>query len=545
MNEQERAYPPVPIGVSGGAGGQVARTEDMRLAARALEEAAVEVTYAKDYVEQAERVASHALPDAVDGVRERVAEAYWATQDAHTAAGGFREVSRELDDTAARLAEVAREFEEAEAAAYQGLSMWTRVSRGLFDWAQISLWTHRTVLGTVAKLSPLDWISRARGGEGLSAALMPDEGPRVTGLVNGATVAAVAGLLDRNYGWAGNAYENVLLLLSRSTAFLEWWAREPNYTGVNRVGDQEGIPQPRGVADLLQNVSDTAQLDHGGVTIDTIKHPDGTVSHIVNIPGTDDHSLSGASVRDWNSNLNVTDNNASDAAQMVRDAIEAAGIGPDEAIMLQGHSQGGGVAAYLAASALQGEYTISHVVAYGAAPDRMPILEDVQYLNLVTTQDVTPGADGRRPPDLPNVTTVEADLLSAEDPAVAAQGATLAGAHSFDAHLAAANSFDESSHASIKAWKESASGFLGEGEMSSQHFAPTFEERAPLMGGNSTAHVDPQGCQQQPLFGPGRGPHGPGIPSQGYKPALPDWLNPKSPAIPDVRELVGSSAGGA
>lgn len=81
--------------------------------------------------------------------------------------------------------------------------------------------------------------------------------------------------------------------------------------------------------------------------------------------------------------------------------------------------------------------------------------------------------------------------------------------------------------------------------MSSQHFAPTFEERAPLMGGNSTAHVDPQGCQQQPLFGPGRGPHGPGIPSQGYKPALPDWLNPKSPAIPDVRELVGSSAGGA
>lgn len=550
VSSQEESYPLPQLKVTGGVGGQVARTEDLELAARTLEEAAGEVHYARQYVAQAEMYADRAAPQAIEGVRSQVIAARSVAYDARVAVGGFNDIERELEDVAARLASVAREFEEAEAAAYQGVSTLAQVGRGLRDALGISMWAQRLVTGTAVRLTPMDWVLRRCGCDGPSDVILPSGLPRITGLLNGATAAGLAGALDRHYGVAGNPYEHVLWLLSRGTGFLERWAGEPNYVGVTQVGQPQALTQPQGVADLVHNLAGTAQLDHGGVTIDTIVHPDGSKSHIVNVPGTNEGPFStGSSVRDWNSNFHLTGGESSDAAQMVRDAIEAAGIGPDEPIMLQGHSQGGGVGVYLAASDLAAEYDISHVVTYGSAPDRLPILDDVEYLNLVTTPDPTPGGDGKTPPDLPNVTTLEIDLQSAENPAIAAMAGTVGQAHSLAAYATAAQSADASTHPSVEAWREGASDFFGDGEVSRQQFAPNFED--PTV----TPDAQPATPANEP-FGPPSSTYKPGA-GQELREALLDdgdptwsrllepgkhpprdvldWMNPNVGGVPPVR----------
>ena len=467
-------YPNPPISVTGGRAGHRAVTDDLERAAGVLKEAADELHLAGGQMGHAHGLALDAASAAIAEVRPSVLEAQYAVHDTQFGVGGFNTVADELAAVSGSIKEVARAYERAEAAAYQGVSQWTRVGRGFSDWVGLSIWSQRAALAAAMRTSPADWLLRRGGGKGFSGAVGPDGMPRVTGLLNGQTAAGLGGLLDSSHTAFGTTYESVLWLLARSTSVLERWFGEPRYVGVAEGPTWDSIAQPQGVADLVAGIGDAAVLEHGGITIDTIEHPDGTVSRIVNIPGTNDTTMSDKSVRDWNSNFRGTGNNPSDAAQMVRDAIEASGIGPDEPIMLQGHSQGGGVAAQLAVE-LADDYTITHVVTYGAATDRVGVLPDVEYLNLVTTQDSTPGGDAKTPPDLPNVTNVELDLESAPDPDLVKAGATVSEAHSLGSYHAAARTIDASDHLSLGAWREGASDFFGNGQMSRQEFKPTFE----------------------------------------------------------------------
>lgn len=475
VSGEQQCYPLLELRVTGGVGGQFARTEDLELAARTLAEASGEVIYAGEYLRNAEHHADRAIPMAVEGVRSQVIEAHRALFDARVAVGGFDEIALELDDVSARLSAVARHFEQAESRAYQGVSRWTQVGRGLADWVGLGVWSQRVALGTMLRTSPLDWAMRLAGGEGIARSIRPVRLPRTTGLLNGATATTVAGALDNTYGAFGSAYDNVLWLLSRGTSFLEAWAGEPKYVGAESVGEATSVPQARGVADLVQDISDTAELGHSAVVIDTITHPDGSVSHVIHVPGTNDVTFSHASIRDWNSNFLLTDAELADAARMVRDAMQQAGIGPNDSIMISGHSQGGAVAAFVAAD-LADDYSITHVASYGSATDRIRVLENVQYLHVETGPDLVAAGDAKTPPDLPNVTRVEADLLGAANPELAALGGEAGAAHSLDAYHAVGQSIDASTDSSIQAWRDGAKDFFGDGDVTRQEFQPIFEE---------------------------------------------------------------------
>ena len=476
MTGSENDYPLLEIKVSGGTAGEFALTEDLERAAWALERTGHEVEAAVYYMQRAEMTAAEAIPHAIAEVRPQVIEAQSTIYKALVQVGGFDGMADEMQDISGRIAAVGKAYEEAEANAYQGVSGWTQLGRGLSDFAALSLWGNRMVLGTVWRFMPVDAMSRIGGWEGISSWIRPDSFPRTTGLVNRSTTQALGQVLDVNGALPYSPYDGMLWTLGRGTSILESMAGEPNYLNVYPVLGVEHRPQARGVADLVQGIIDTPYGDHGGVTIDTITHEDGTVSHVVNIPGTRDTTLSDPSPNDWNSNFYVTGNEDSDAAKMVRDAMAAADIGPDDAVMLSGHSQGGGVAAYNVASEFADDYNITHVVAFGAAPDRIDVVGDIEYLQVMTAQDITASGDAMYPADLPNVTAVEVDLLAAENPQVRQLGDAIDSAHSLVAYKEVGKSIDGSTHLSLQAWKDSTGDFLGDGDVTRRLYEPVFDE---------------------------------------------------------------------
>lgn len=477
MSTEDACYPPPTLMVSGGVGGERARTEDLKRASQALERAANEVELASFDIRRAEGLAEAAVADAISEVRPRVIDAKNAVYRARVGVGGFDDAVLELEDAAKRIAAVAAEYEQAEESAYHGVSALTQLGRSVSDLLGLMTWNARSMWGAALTFTPINRASMwATGGDGLAAAIRPDSLPSITGLVNFGSARAVTGGLDSSHGILGTPYTSVLWLLSRASSLLEGWAGEPIYVGVAPLPETVRQPQAQGVADLVMDLNETAVLDHGGVTIDTIEHADGTKSHVVNIPGTDDTTFSNASPRDWNSNFLLLNGEESNAIQMVRDAIEAANIGPDEPLLLQGHSQGGIVATQLAASDFAADYSITHVLTYGSPVGRIPVNTEVEYMHLVTSQDPTGGADASLVTDHPNVTYGELDLLAAPDPAIAQLGTTIAGAHSLNAYKAVGEAVDMSSRPSVTAWRESAASFLGDGEVTRHQFKPTFEE---------------------------------------------------------------------
>lgn len=543
MSDHQDGYPPVELMVTGGVGGQVARTEDLEQAARILAQASGEVINAAQYLRNAEQFADQAIPLAVEGVRQPVIEAHNALFNARVAVGGFDDISAELDNVSARLSAVARHFEQAESAAYQGVSLLTRLGRGLADWVGLGVWSQRLTLGTMLRTSPLDWGVELAGGKGIASVVRPDGAPRVTGLLNGETGRTLAGALDNTYGAFGSAYDNVLWLLSRGTSFLEAWAGEPRYVGAEPVGKATTVDQAGGVADLVQDIGDTEKMGHSAVVIDTVTHPDGRVSHAIHVPGTNDGSFSHPSIRDWNSNFYITGNELADPVRVVLDAIRQHDIGPNDTIMISGHSQGGAVAAYVAA-ALADDYSITHVASFGSAPGRIPVLDDVQYLNVGTSQDLVPAGDAKAPPDLPNVTSVQADLLDAANPDLVALGSAVGAAHSLGAYRAIGQSIDASSNSSIQAWRNSAKDFLGDGEVTRHRFQAVFEEPATApQPGSPTGEV----------FGPPKPPPNPRAGQElrdkliaerdpVWSPLLDPEQNPGLKALQD-RRVTGGGAG--
>lgn len=474
-------YPLPPLAVTGGRGGHYAITHDLELAARVLNESVHELDFAGEEMDLAHGHAMDAANLAIPEVRPSVLEAQHAVHDTRYDTGGFKEIAGELEDVSSRLARVAEAYERAEAAAYQGVSTGTQLSRGVSDLLGIWAWGARTAWGNAIRYTPVNGVSQWFVSGGISGAIRPDGLPRITGLLNGASATAITRALKATGGVFGSHYTTILWLLAGGTSILEKWAGEPLYVGVSKTPDADSHPQARGVADMVLDTIDTYQLPHGGITIDTITHPDGSKSHVVNIPGTNDNSFSDPSVWDWNSNFKLTRNQLSDSARLVWDAIEASGINPGESIMLQGHSQGGIVAAQLAGSELAATYSITHVLTYGSPAGVAPINKDVEYMHLRTTQDATHGADGRYPVDRPNITNVEADLKAAPDPALEELAGTTPEAHSTGAYFAVAEATDASSRVSVVAWRESAAEFMGDGIVSRQEFKPVFEAPSPVV----------------------------------------------------------------
>lgn len=201
---------------------------------------------------------------------------------------------------------------------------------------------------------------------------------------------------------------------------------------------------PRSLEDIIEDLGSTAAGDvpSGVITIQTITDADGNVSHVVQLPGTDDF-VSETEIRNMGSNLNLIAGDDTAYAEAIRDAMVAAGVDPSDPVMLVGHSQGGMQAAALAGDPDFG-YNVTHVVTAGAPVATSDIPDHVQVMSLENTGDVVPLLDGEQNPASANHTTVQADAHSGSFGAKDGQN------HSLSTYESIASSADASSDASIQ-----------------------------------------------------------------------------------------------
>jgi hypothetical protein len=172
-----------------------------------------------------------------------------------------------------------------------------------------------------------------------------------------------------------------------------------------------------GMVDQLDEVNRLSDAGHpennGTLEIQTIRSPDGSVRHIVYLPGTDDPMTTPWSqdddVRDLGADLRLASGRDDAYRQGILDAMHQAGIAPGEPVALVGHSQGGMEAAAILASR-DSPYDVTTVVTAGSP---IASLHDFppgsHVLSLENEGDVVPLLDGADNPDSAEQVTVRFD----------------------------------------------------------------------------------------------------------------------------------------
>lgn len=236
-----------------------------------------------------------------------------------------------------------------------------------------------------------------------------------------------------------------------------------------------GRSAPASMADVLANLERVAALSdtpdsprNGTVEIQTVTGRGGP-AHVVYLPGTDDMTTTPWSadgdVRDMPTNLLAVSGVSTSYAEGILEAMRQAGIEPGEPVLLAGHSQGGIMAAHLAAH--QETYRVTGVVTAGSPVAGLgPFPDSTHVLSLEHRGDVVPLVEGEPNTDAANHTTVTFD-----DSETSPGG--LVGNHDHSHYVAGGAAVDASDHPSLVAELERlrAAGLLGgEGDTRSQVF---------------------------------------------------------------------------
>jgi pimeloyl-ACP methyl ester carboxylesterase len=137
---------------------------------------------------------------------------------------------------------------------------------------------------------------------------------------------------------------------------------------------------------------------------------------VVEIPGTEDWDLNDANALDLTTDGRLLAALADDMSDAVLDAMRLSGIGPDEPVLLAGHSLGGMVAVSVAAAAGEA-YSVRAVVTAGAPDIPRPVPSGVQVRHYRHDEDVVPDLDGMRNQTSASVTVVTRDLAASGGPA--------------------------------------------------------------------------------------------------------------------------------
>ncbi len=237
--------------------------------------------------------------------------------------------------------------------------------------------------------------------------------------------------------------------------------------------------RPATVRDLLEHLHQVAALSghpdspaNGTVEVQTITGPDGTVRHVLYLPGTDDFNApwdQGGDVRDLETDLDAMGGRPDAYQQGILDALHQAGVGHDEPLLVVGHSLGGMEAAALAAH--HHGYQVTDAVTAGSPTAQVAgFPPGTHVLSLEQQGDVVPELDGAPNPDSVEQTTVTFDAHPA--------GGVLEH-HSYDVYEQGAGLADTSTDPSVTEAVQSLHdhGYLGSGgTVTSQVFQIT---RAP------------------------------------------------------------------
>lgn len=188
----------------------------------------------------------------------------------------------------------------------------------------------------------------------------------------------------------------------------------PTSLAVESSGTQPGnLAEVIAHLDEVNEMSNDQHPEHNGtIEIQTITGPDGEVRHIVYLPGTDDLTTlpwtQDGDVRDLGTNLLVLDGQDNAYQQGILDAMAQANIGPGDAVLLAGHSQGGMVAAAILGDT--STYNVTNVVTAGAPTAQVSGFPPGSHvLSLEHGGDVVPLMEGAENRDSPQQVTVHFD----------------------------------------------------------------------------------------------------------------------------------------
>lgn len=157
-------------------------------------------------------------------------------------------------------------------------------------------------------------------------------------------------------------------------------------------------------------------LQYGTIAIQEYRAADGSSSWLITIPGTDGKLDSPFG---WPQNVELMSHTEqrrmqADSARLVAEAMESAGIGPDDPVALVGHSQGGIVAATIA-SDMKDDYNIQHVVTAGSPVANHPIPASTWVTSIEVDDELVAALDGAPNPTTDTWLTVRGQVHRAPD----------------------------------------------------------------------------------------------------------------------------------
>lgn len=246
----------------------------------------------------------------------------------------------------------------------------------------------------------------------------------------------------------------------------------PFRDGVAEVSAQPGMPTddrsgpPRSATDLIRGLALRDLHDDGGGAIDVrILSSGGTRRVIVDITGTTEWNFDPRrrtpQASDMATNLRTLANQSSVYERGVVQALRRAGVRSNEPIMLVGHSQGGMIAARLAADLAAGsEFAVTHLITAGAPIGLAKVPGSVTVLSLQNRGDLVPELDGADNPRRTNWITVSLER----------GGNSVLARHSLQSYLAGAGDLDASADPSLLHWRATAAGFLAADAIRTQVF---------------------------------------------------------------------------
>jgi PGAP1-like protein len=213
---------------------------------------------------------------------------------------------------------------------------------------------------------------------------------------------------------------------------------------------------PAGAGELLDRIpaSSSAQIH-----VERVDGPSGR-RWVVSVPGTSDWSpVAGPNPFDLTGNVRLMAGERTAAMRAVAVALRDSGVRRDEPVLLVGHSQGGLIAAALAADpSVRSRFRISHVLTSGAPVASVPVPDDVQVLSIEHTDDLVPRLDASANHDRPNWITVTAAAADGELPP--AERAQPLAAHRLELYRHTAERIDRSADPSLVAWRDGLAPFL-------------------------------------------------------------------------------------
>lgn len=188
--------------------------------------------------------------------------------------------------------------------------------------------------------------------------------------------------------------------VSTSAAFVALAAAPLGFLSESRVTStvarrSKGDLPAKGLVDRFDRIPQPAGIDRGAqVRIDRLTTPGKTDRFEVFIAGTVDFNpRAGEQPWDMTSNVHAMGGLSAGSYRAVEDAMREAGVSRTSSVVFTGHSQGGLVAASLAAS---GDYATAGLVTTGAPTGHLDLPAGISAVAIEHTDDLVPALSGMR-----------------------------------------------------------------------------------------------------------------------------------------------------